>query len=124
MVWVKFREPFNFTPAAKRAVTMAYKPDGKAGGEYNVTRECVERARAAGVKFDLLKDSDDGSIGEGQGPGQVESASATDAEDRPATDDGSSEDERAALEGSGDEGRPGIDWGTEADDPILRGERV
>ena len=121
MVWVKFRESFNFTPAAKRAVTMAYKPDGKAGGEYNVTRECVERARAAGVKFDILRGGDDGSIGEGTGVGEAEGASATDAEDRPAADDGSGEDERPAPEGSGDEGRPRIDWGTQADDPILRG---
>lgn len=120
MVWVKFLEPFNFTPEAKRTVTIAYRHDKSTAGEFNVTRECAAKAEALGVRFEYLKGRGDGSHDENDRPGQAEGASAADAEDSPAADDGSGEDERENAEGSGGERRPSIDGGIEADDPILR----
>lgn len=45
MVWFSFSQQFDFTPDEKRRVTVQYK----AGRTYNVTRECAEKAGAAGV---------------------------------------------------------------------------
>ena len=45
MAWFKFEKPFDFKPAAKSGqVTIAYRP-----GTWNVTRECAEKAEAAGA---------------------------------------------------------------------------
>lgn len=45
MVWVKFTLDFDFSPAARKGlVTIAYK----AGVTENVTRECADKAVAAG----------------------------------------------------------------------------
>jgi len=45
MPWVRFIADFDFSPAARRGwVTVAYK----AGMTKNVTRECAEKAVAAG----------------------------------------------------------------------------
>ncbi|WP_299009940.1 hypothetical protein [uncultured Caulobacter sp.] len=50
MPWVRFTEDHDFTPAANRRTTLAYK----AGTIDNVTRECAEQAiglgRAVAVK--------------------------------------------------------------------------
>jgi len=44
-MWFRFTSPFDFSPAAFGGrVTIAYKP-----GVHNVTRECAEKVRAAGV---------------------------------------------------------------------------
>jgi len=45
MVWFKFETDYNFTPDAEYRVTVAYK----AGHVMQVTRECAEKAEAAGA---------------------------------------------------------------------------
>lgn len=43
-MWVRFNQRFDFSPAAKDGrVTIVYK-----GGVHNVTRECADKAIAAG----------------------------------------------------------------------------
>lgn len=55
MAWFRFTQDFNFTPAAKPNVTIGYK----AGDEYNVTRECLDKALEAG-RGEVMAISDDG----------------------------------------------------------------
>jgi hypothetical protein len=43
-MWFKFDRAYDFKPAAKPQVTIAYKP-----GTYNVTRECADKAESAGA---------------------------------------------------------------------------
>lgn len=91
MVFVRFEDPFDFTPDADRRITVAYKP----GTEANVTRECVAKAEAKGVRFVMLKkDSDNGSHGVPERNRPAEGEGEPGSEDRPATDDGSGESER------------------------------
>jgi hypothetical protein len=46
LMWFRFEKDFNFSPDAKGGrVSIAYK----AGMVQNVTRECAEKAKAAGV---------------------------------------------------------------------------
>lgn len=43
-MWVRFTQPYDFSPEAKGGrVTIVYK-----GGVHNVTRECADKAIAAG----------------------------------------------------------------------------
>ena len=51
MVWVKFTSDFDFSPAARKGlVTVAYK----AGVTENVTRECADKAIAAGINAEIV----------------------------------------------------------------------
>lgn len=55
MPWIKFSEDFDFSPAASKGLsTLAYK----AGTKANVTRECAEKALAAGKAKEASKDED------------------------------------------------------------------
>lgn len=55
MPWIKFSEDFDFSPAASKGLaTIAYK----AGMRRNVTRECAEKALAAGKAKEAPKDED------------------------------------------------------------------
>lgn len=56
MAWFKFTRPYDFKPDARRGqVTIAYKP-----GVYNVTRECAQKAEAAGAGKPAKAVKDDG----------------------------------------------------------------
>lgn len=91
MVWVRFEDPFDFTPDADRRVTVGYKP----GHEVNVTRECVAKAEAKGVRFVRLeRGGTNGSDGVPEGNRPAEGAGEPASQDRPAADDGSGEGER------------------------------
>lgn len=59
-MWVRFTESYDFSPAAMNGrVTIVYK-----GGVHNVTRECADKAIAAGkakrTTSPRVKDHDDG----------------------------------------------------------------
>lgn len=91
MVWVNFKDPFNFTPAADRRITVSYK----AGRDYNVTRECVAKAESVGARFVLLKrDSENGDFSAHERDTAAEGAGDQASEDGSSSDDGSGESER------------------------------
>jgi hypothetical protein len=56
-MWLRFDKDFNFSPDAKAGrVSIAYK----AGMVQNVTRECAEKAKAAGVGAPTQADKTNG----------------------------------------------------------------
>ena len=89
MVKVIFDAPYRFTPDADRRVSVAYA----AGTEYNVTRECVLKAKAAGIGM-TKKGLGDGNLSEDEGDEHAEGTGGENAENGSPTDDGSGEGER------------------------------
>ena len=61
MARVRFDRDYMFTPSADRRVTVAYK----AGSELTVTRECADKAIAAGAAEEL--DVPSRAAGKGKG---------------------------------------------------------
>ena len=94
MAWVKFLSDFDFRPAARRRVLIAYRK----GQVENVTRECRDRAVEAGKAEDTAerKAGDGGNDRQDPGDGPAE-----EADQRPAGEDagGGEEDDRSEREG-------------------------
>ena len=71
MAWVRFTEPFDWSPRERPTVTIAFPP-----GVFNVRRDCADRAVKArkAVRVKAPKRGEDARSGESEGPGPVRAA--------------------------------------------------
>lgn len=68
MAWVRFTEPFDWSPRERPTVTVAFP-----AGAFNVRRDCADRAVKQGkaVRIKAPKRGEDGCSGQTEGPGPV-----------------------------------------------------